>query len=96
MFPIIIPSNLGKNQKPNPPKIETLENYTHLTKEEFTKHFNKNINDKSIGLFEAMDLIGIFYNFDKETEKKKSKVVDFVEDPEYGTLKYYFRKWFKK
>lgn len=96
MFPIIIPSNLGKNRTPQPPKIETLENYTHLTKEEFTKHFTKNIDDKSIGLLEAMDLIGILYNFDNEKEKNKRKVVDFIEDPEYGTFKYYFRKLFRK
>lgn len=96
MFPIIIPRNLGANQTPQPPKISTIENYTHLETSEFEKHFRKNIDSKNIGLFEAMDLINAFYNFDKESEKNKRMVIDFVEDPDYGTWKYYFGKWFKR
>ena len=96
MFPIIIPRNLSTNQAPQPPKISTIENYTHLESSEFESHFRKNIDSSNIGLFEAMDLINAFYNFDRETEKNKRMVIDFVEDPDYGTMKYYFRRWFKR
>ena len=94
MFPIIIPSTLGKRQTPQPPKISTIENYTHLEKKVFRNHFEENLRTKAIGLFETADLIKAFYNFDRESEKNKRMVVDFVEDPDYGTWKYFFRRLF--
>jgi hypothetical protein len=95
MFPILIPSKLGTNFKGNPPKIKTLENYTHIDTKEFVKHFRHNINAKNIGLFEATELIKAFYNFDNESEKSKARVIEFVENPDYGTFKEYFRKLLK-
>jgi len=94
-FPIIIPSTLGKNQEVQLPKIQTLENYTHLSKEEFEKHFRKNLDSKNIGLFTSMSLISKFYNFDNLKESDKIDVVEFVENDEYGTVKYMFKKLFK-
>lgn len=94
-FPIIIPSTLGKNQSIQLPKIKTLENYTHLTKEDFEMHFRKNLNEKNIGLFTATSLISKFYNFDNIRESDKIDVVEFVENDEYGTVKYHFKKLFK-
>ena len=94
-FPILIPSTLGKNQSVQLPKINTLENYTHLTKEEFEIHFRKNLNEKNIGLFTAASLIDKFYNFDNLKESDKIDVVEFVENDEYGTVKYLFKKLFK-
>jgi len=93
-FPIIIPSTLGKNQSVRLPKIETLENYTHLTKEEFEKHFRNNLDKPHIGLFTATSLISKFYNFDNLKESDKIDVIEFVENDEYGTVKYLFKKLF--
>jgi hypothetical protein len=94
-FPIIIPSTLGKNQSVQLPKINTLENYTHLTKEDFEMHFRKNLNSKNIGLFTGSSLIRKFYNFDNLNEFDKADVIEFVENDEYGTVKYLFKKLFK-
>jgi hypothetical protein len=94
-FPIIIPSTLGKNQVKSLPKIQTLQEYTHLTNEEFEKHFRKNLNGKHIGLFTSMNLITKFYNFDNLKQSDKFDVVEFVENPDYGTVKYLFKKLFK-
>ena len=96
MFPIIISSNLGKNQKVQKPKIKTLQNYIHISNEEFEKHFRKNLDaNDNIGIFTATDLIYAFYNFDNISEKEKRNVIEFVENPEYGTFKYHFKKLFK-
>ena len=96
MFPIIISSNLGKNQKVQKPKIETLQNYIHISNEEFEKHFRKNLDSNdNIGIFTATDLIYAFYNFDNISEKEKQNVIEFVENPEYGTFKYHIKKLFK-
>jgi hypothetical protein len=94
-FPILIPSTLGKNQSVQLPKISTLENYTHLTKDEFEMHFRKNLNGQHIGLFTAASLISKFYNFDNLKESDKFDVIEFVENDEYGTVKYFFKKLFK-
>ena len=93
-FPILIPSTLGKNQQVKLPKIKTLENYTHLTKEDFEMHFRKNLNGENIGLFTAASLIDKFYNFDNLKESDKIDVIEFVENDEYGTVKYLFKKLF--
>jgi hypothetical protein len=96
MFPIIISSNLGKNQKVQKPKIETLQNYIHITNEEFEKHFRKNLDtNNNIGIFTATDLIRSFYNFDIVSDKEKRNVIEFVENPEYGSFKYYLKNLFK-
>jgi hypothetical protein len=94
MFPILIHSTLGKNQSMRLPKISTLENYTHLTKEDFEIHFRKNLNEKNIGLFTSASLIDKFYNFDNTKESDKIEVIEFVENDEYGTWKYLFKKLF--
>jgi hypothetical protein len=92
-FPIIVPSKLGTNTQAVPPKIKTLENYTHLSNKEFTKHFRQNIDN--VGLFESIEMISIFYNFDNESEKQKRKIVDFVEQPGSITIRDIFKKFFK-
>ena len=94
-FPIIIPSTLGKNQSVRLPKISTLENYTHLTKEDFEMHFRKNLNEnENIGILTSASLIDKFYNFDNLKESDKIDVIEFVENDEYGTVKYLFKKLF--
>ena len=96
-FPIIISGNLGKNQEVQIPKIKTLENYTHVPVNEFEMHFRENLNtNPNIGLFTAADLIKSFYNFDNESEKNKQMVIASVEDPDFGSLKNWFKSLFKK
>jgi hypothetical protein len=57
-------------------------------------HFRKNLNEKNIGLFTAASLIDKFYNFDNLKESDKIEVIEFVENDEYGTWKYIFKKLF--
>jgi hypothetical protein len=95
--PIIVPSSLGKNQAKKSPKIKTLQNYIHISNEEFEKLFRKNLEtNDNIGIIMASDLISAFYNFDNESEKSKLNVIEFVENPEFGSFKFFFRRWFKR
>jgi AraC-like DNA-binding protein len=96
MFPIIISSSLGKNQAKQSPKIKTLQNYIHISNKEFERIFRESLDtNKHIGIIMASELISAFYNFDNENEKTKSMVIEFVENPEFGSIKYYFKQLFR-
>ena len=75
---IHVPQSLGKGTQPA--SISTLENYTHLSTDEFLIHLKNRINDS--GVFTAIELTRSYQNFDLLSDSDKRKFVDAIEQPE--------------
>jgi len=75
---IHVPRSLGKGHQPA--LITTLENYTHLTTNEFVIHLKNRIDDS--GVFTAIELTRSYQNFDLLADSEKRKFVDSIEQPE--------------
>jgi len=98
-MPIIVPnlSNVKNGQgifNDAPPKIDTLENYTHLTKEEFEKQFKIELG--KCGVYSSLKYIEMYFNFDNLSEKGKRQVVEMVEWTQPETLWESIVSFFKK
>jgi len=99
MFPygIIIASRLlgaKKQNTPEPPLIETLQNYIQMP----TAQFHNLLVEKSerVGLLEMCDMITNWKRFDRLSEKQKVRFVRETIEPEYysawNTIKRIFKK----
>lgn len=80
---IHVPQSLGKGTQSA--SITTLENYTHLSTDEFLIHLKNRINDS--GVFTAIELTQSYQNFDTLSESEKRKFVDSIEQPEQSLVK---------
>jgi hypothetical protein len=76
---IHVPKTLGNFHQP--PLISTLENYTHLTTNEFVVHLKNRIDGS--GVFTAIELTKSYQNFDLLSDSDKRKFVDSIEQPEH-------------
>lgn len=89
MFPysIISASRLLGDKKeyiPQPPKIETLQNYIQIPTEQF---YNLLVEkSKTVGLFEMSDMISNWRNFDNLSETQKIRFVNETIDPNYYSI----------
>jgi hypothetical protein len=99
MFPygIIIASRLlgaKKQNTPEPPLIETLQNYIQMPTAQF--HDLLVEKSKTIGLLEMCDMITNWKRFDRLSEKQKVRFVRETTEPEYysawNTIKRIFKK----
>jgi len=97
-FPILVPSTLksSSNQEKQIASLETLDKYTSTSKEVFEKKFYNQFAIKKLSLLESIQLAKDFYSFDNLKEKEKKNLVAFVEDPTYGTIKFYLKQIFRK
>lgn len=99
MFPygMIVAANMlnkkGERQA-NAPKIETLNEYTDLTPEQFYELLN--IRAQNIGICEMADLISNWQGFDFLTDKEKIRFVIEITNPDYYSVVNRFKRFFKK
>ena len=99
MFPygIIIASRLlgaKKQEAPQPPLIETLQNYIQMP----TAQFHDLLIEKSerVGLLEMCDMIANWKGFDRLSEKQKIRFVIETIEPDYYSIVNRIKRIFKK
>jgi hypothetical protein len=99
MFPygIIIASRLlgaKKQNTPEPPLIETLQNYIQIP----TAQFHDLLVEKSerVGILEMCDIAEDWYGFDNLSEKQKVRFVRETIEPEYYSAWNTIKRLFKK
>jgi hypothetical protein len=76
--------NQKRNNKVTKPKIETLNNYTKLSPNEFIKLVAK--RTEVSGLTESIGYINSWYGFDDLKHEEKIDFVRRIETPEYYSL----------
>lgn len=98
MFPyaIISASRLLGNKKeytPEPPLIETLQNYIQMP----TAQFHALLVEKSetVGLLEMCEMISNWQGFDRLSEKQKVKFVRETIEPDYYSFYNTLKRLFK-
>jgi hypothetical protein len=74
-------------------QIQSLEDWTHLSTNEFLQHYMKRIRGK--WLFSGIDRFEKLRIFDTLTNEEKRKIVDFVEN-EQPTVKEKITEFFTK
>jgi hypothetical protein len=99
MFPygMIIASRLlgaKKQNTPEPPLIETLQDYIQMP----TAQFHDLLVEKSerVGLLEMCDIAEDWYGFDNLSEKQKVRFVTETIDPNYYSIINRIKRLFKK
>lgn len=75
-------------------KISKLTDYTHVEVEEFLEHFLKNL--ERVRYSTSKRMINLLTNFDRLPEKEKYEVIEFVENPDYGTFKWKIQTLFNR
>jgi hypothetical protein len=99
MFPygMIIASRLlgaKKQNTPEPPLIETLQNYIQMPTAQF--HDLLVEKSKTVGLLEMCDMITNWKRFDMLSEKQKVRFVRETIEPEYYSVWNTIKRLFKK
>ncbi len=99
MFPyaIITASRLLGNKKehtPEPPKIETLQNYIQMPTADFYKLLVE--KSKKVGLLEMCNMITNWQRFDNLSEKQKVRFVRETIEPEYYSILNRIKRLIKK
>jgi len=99
MFPyaIISASRLLGNKKehtPEPPLIETLQNYIQMPTADFYKLLVE--KSKTVGLIEMCDMITNWQRFDRLSEKQKVRFVTETIDPTYYLIWNRLKRTLKK
>ena len=95
-FPIVVPITVGANQQKQEPLLDTLCDYTELSNEVFKNKFYEKLSTTKLGISEAFNLVSDYYEFDILKEKNKRNLIAFVEDPAYGSFKYFLKQLFSK
>ena len=86
--------NQKRNRKVSKPKIETLNNYTKLSPDEFIKLVAK--RTEVSGLTESITYINNWYEFDDLKHEEKIDFVRRMETPEYYSLSARIKRIIKK
>jgi hypothetical protein len=99
MFPygMIVAANMlnkkGERQT-NVPRIDTLNEYTELTSQQFYDLLT--VRAKSAGICEMANMISNWQGFDSLSAKQKVEFVTETIDPEYYSLVSRVKRFFKK
>ena len=83
-MPIIVPQIQHTFNKVED-SVETLPQYTNLTKEQFYAQFKSHINNKC-GIITTIKLYEALHNFDNISLKEKQQLVRFVEGIEEPSI----------
>lgn len=86
--------NGKKKHTPQPPLIETLQNYIQMP----TAKFHDLLIERSenVGLLEMCDMITNWQNFDNLSGKQKVKFVREIIEPKYYSISNRIKRLFKK
>jgi hypothetical protein len=92
--PSIVKKLKNGTRSKNGMKIETLEDWTHLSKGDFLIHFRRKSDE--VGIISYMEMYKRLRDFDDLSENEKQELVDFVEQEVELSLKEKITKFFTK